>query len=350
MAASLRERVLEHIRERGLFSEPGLALLAISGGADSVAMLDLIAGLATELGLDLAVAHVDHGISRESSAVADSVKTIALRYDVPCHVAVLELGAAASETEARNARYRELRRLQRELGARYLVTAHQLDDQAETVQGSLGSRSVDPRDSFGRCSHSDAMNSRHGPAVEDRTESRFLCTAIQPTRIPDTIGRGCATISGPSRLRGSVTGSPTACRTLPVRLGVSERLGRRCCARGQNSPFVPSRTPQRLLGFRCKGMITCCQRPCCALSPERSGVCLGQSGLAAFSSCFGPARVAASWSWERGGRRSAPSTACAYSAHRRVRNFRVRPSETVVKALCAGAAGSSRGSRGPRGE
>ncbi len=133
MSSTLRERLLDHVRASTLFPEPGLALLAVSGGPDSVAMLDLFAGLSTELGLDLVVGHVDHGIAPESGAVADVVRTLTEQCGAPYHVATLELGASASETEAREARYRELRRMQRELGARYLLTGHHLDDQAETV-------------------------------------------------------------------------------------------------------------------------------------------------------------------------------------------------------------------------
>jgi len=133
MSTTLRERLIEHVRANTLFPEPGLALLAVSGGPDSVAMLDLFAGLSAEFGIDIAVGHVDHGIAPESGAVADAVRVLAEEYGAPYHGATLALGATASETEAREARYRELRSMQRELGARYLLTAHHLDDQAETV-------------------------------------------------------------------------------------------------------------------------------------------------------------------------------------------------------------------------
>src|SRR5882672_12642736 len=68
-AASLPARVLAHIHENRLFREPGEALVAVSGGADSVALLDVLHTLANELGLALVVAHVDHGISSDSRTV-----------------------------------------------------------------------------------------------------------------------------------------------------------------------------------------------------------------------------------------------------------------------------------------
>ncbi len=122
-----------HLERSALFPEPGVALLAVSGGSDSLALLDLLAALAPELELTLAVAHVDHGIASDSDVVARSVKDVCVRYGVPFHVARVHLGRDASETEARVARYGELRRMQQEVGAAYLVTAHHRDDQIETV-------------------------------------------------------------------------------------------------------------------------------------------------------------------------------------------------------------------------
>jgi tRNA(Ile)-lysidine synthase len=69
-APALVERLREHLAESRLLAAPGLAVLAVSGGGDSLAMLDLMAGLAGELGLDLLVAHADHGILPDSGAIA----------------------------------------------------------------------------------------------------------------------------------------------------------------------------------------------------------------------------------------------------------------------------------------
>lgn len=130
---SLPARVLAHIRERRLFREPGETLVAVSGGADSVALLDLLHGIADELRLSLVVAHVDHGIASDSRTVGQSVGKLAAKYGLPFELGELKLGPDTTETEARRARYAWLRELQRRRGAKYIATAHHEDDQVETI-------------------------------------------------------------------------------------------------------------------------------------------------------------------------------------------------------------------------
>jgi tRNA(Ile)-lysidine synthase len=131
---SLPERLREHLRATSLFPETGLALLAVSGGADSLALLDLLASLAPELGLSLLVAHADHGILPQSAEIAERVRRVAReRYGLETVAGALALGPGTGETRARIARYRFLRRVQAERGARYVATAHHADDQVETV-------------------------------------------------------------------------------------------------------------------------------------------------------------------------------------------------------------------------
>lgn len=116
-----------------LFGKPGVAVVAVSGGADSVALLDLLHTLAPELGLSLVVAHADHGILTNSRTVGRMVSELARQYGLPFELGALRLGRDATETAARKARYAWLRDVQRRRGARYLVTAHHRDDQVETI-------------------------------------------------------------------------------------------------------------------------------------------------------------------------------------------------------------------------
>jgi len=111
----------------------GTWLVAVSGGPDSVALLLLLSDLAASRGLSLVVAHVDHGIHPASAEVAARVEQLAARRRLPVVVGRLALGAGATETEARAARYAWLREQARPLGALGILTGHHADDQAETV-------------------------------------------------------------------------------------------------------------------------------------------------------------------------------------------------------------------------
>lgn len=130
---TLAERFRLHLDRHRLLAGPGTALVAVSGGADSVALLDLLAGVALQRRIDLVVAHVDHGIQQGSDVVARQVEALARRYELPCDVGKLELGPETSETEARRARYAWLDAARTRHAARWLVTAHHEDDQVETI-------------------------------------------------------------------------------------------------------------------------------------------------------------------------------------------------------------------------
>ena len=131
--ASLPERFRAHLARARLFRTPGSALVAVSGGADSGALLDLLHGVAPELGLKLVVAHVDHGMQTAGRAVGRTVGKLAEKYGWPFETVELHLGPDTTETVARRARYAWLREVQHRSGAAYLVTAHHQDDQIETV-------------------------------------------------------------------------------------------------------------------------------------------------------------------------------------------------------------------------
>lgn len=115
-----------------LAGEPAL-LLAVSGGPDSTALLLMAAEWAG--GPRLHAATVDHGFRRESAAEAAAVAALAARLGVP-HAILRwegEKPVAALQERAREARYALLAQEARRIGARVVVTAHHLDDQAETV-------------------------------------------------------------------------------------------------------------------------------------------------------------------------------------------------------------------------
>jgi tRNA(Ile)-lysidine synthase len=84
-------------------------------------------------GLELVVAHVNHGIHPESARVAERVRGLADSYGLPFEVGELSLGPTAGETLARTRRYAWLEGVRNRIGAAIILTAHHADDQIETV-------------------------------------------------------------------------------------------------------------------------------------------------------------------------------------------------------------------------
>jgi tRNA(Ile)-lysidine synthase len=107
--------------------------VAVSGGPDSLALLELLHRGRDNHQCELIVAHVNHGIHPDSDAVAVLVAKAAADRDLVFHGARLELGAGTSETAARHARRCALREMAAATGAAGIVLAHHADDQAETV-------------------------------------------------------------------------------------------------------------------------------------------------------------------------------------------------------------------------
>ncbi|MEM9173803.1 MAG: tRNA lysidine(34) synthetase TilS [Myxococcota bacterium] len=143
-------------------------LVAVSGGRDSVVLLDALIGEAAARDLELVVAHVDHGLRGAASAgdasfVADLAAASALPF-VSRRVAPqgVREGRASRDRPSLEEAARDLRRaaltaLADAAGARFVVTAHHLGDQAETVllrllrgTGPDGLAAMAPIDESGR--------------------------------------------------------------------------------------------------------------------------------------------------------------------------------------------------------
>lgn len=109
-------------------------LLAVSGGGDSMALLDAAAREAPGLGLRLAVACVDHHLRRASKRERALVAAAAEKRGLPFHPLDAPVAPGPGvEARAREARYAALEQARAELGFDRVATAHTASDQAETV-------------------------------------------------------------------------------------------------------------------------------------------------------------------------------------------------------------------------
>jgi tRNA(Ile)-lysidine synthase len=134
-------RLLVEWKELGLPTSGGRVVVAVSGGADSTALLLAVDELlkARKVDFKLIVAHLDHAIRKESREDARWVSWLAeqLGYKViVSRVDVKKRAKAAGENleqAARRARYDFFKKTATKEKAGFVLTAHTLDDQAETI-------------------------------------------------------------------------------------------------------------------------------------------------------------------------------------------------------------------------
>lgn len=134
------EALAREIRDRGLLRAGDRVGVAVSGGADSVALLRALHGLRQELGVVLTALHFHHGIrgaeaDKDEVFVAELAQKLGIecvigRGDVPQHA---KLSRQSEETAARELRYRFFESVVKSGAVDLVATAHTMDDQAETM-------------------------------------------------------------------------------------------------------------------------------------------------------------------------------------------------------------------------
>ena len=141
----MKDRLLSFLADSGCLPEHGAGILAaVSGGADSMCLLDLLLSLSPETGWKISAAHFNHGLrgaeaDRDEDFVRDycsgtGIPFFAGRGDVNEYASLHRLGR---EEAARVLRYRYLDKARKQAGAKYIATAHSADDNAETILMNL---------------------------------------------------------------------------------------------------------------------------------------------------------------------------------------------------------------------
>ena len=135
------ERTLQRtLAAQPLFTPGSRVLVGVSGGADSMALVHLLAALGEEWRLTLVAAYVDHGLRpEETPAERACVQAAADRLGIGCETASIDVAGSARaqrislEHAARELRYRALADIGRRLGCDWLAVGHTADDQVEEV-------------------------------------------------------------------------------------------------------------------------------------------------------------------------------------------------------------------------
>lgn len=135
----LISKVKRTILKYNLITNGDKVLIAVSGGPDSVALLDILFSLREELKIELFIAHLNHGFRPESVEEASFVEGLAEGYGLsiiaaaPNVKAAIEQKGLSLQEGAREVRYEFLDQSAVQMGANKIAVGHHADDQAETV-------------------------------------------------------------------------------------------------------------------------------------------------------------------------------------------------------------------------
>ena len=135
---NVRDKVLAAIRQYDMLRDCRKVTVALSGGADSVALLHSLKTLQGELGIELSACHVNHNLRGEESDGDEAyVRQLCRELDLTLRVFSVDVSGSAAkhrstEETARELRYGAFARVSRELGSR-VATAHNACDNTETV-------------------------------------------------------------------------------------------------------------------------------------------------------------------------------------------------------------------------
>jgi tRNA(Ile)-lysidine synthase len=134
----------EFVHTHRLFTKGDVVLVAVSGGRDSVTLLDLLVRLKKDWHLTVAVAHFNHRLrGEESEGDEEFVKSRARFYDIACYneggdtALLAEAKKKSIQETAREMRYAFFNSLLDSLDAKSLATAHHAEDNAETIVFNL---------------------------------------------------------------------------------------------------------------------------------------------------------------------------------------------------------------------
>lgn len=232
---TLIRKVTDTIAAHALLRPGDHVLVAVSGGADSVALLAALDGLCETWSLRLTIWHLDHGLrDRESARDREHVERLAATFELPIIVERTRILPGQNlEARAREVRYRMLAAAARGAGCRRIAVGHTLTDQAETVllrllrgAGTRGLGGMAPRRGavvrpLLACSREDVvafLQARGISWVEDtsnrderfarnRVRHRLLPTlvAFAGARVPEILARTAALLREDERFLEAVT-------------------------------------------------------------------------------------------------------------------------------------------------
>jgi len=209
MADAFLQTTSRFIADHQMIRHQETVLVAVSGGADSLALLHVLSDLSQQFRFHLQIAHYNHGLRPNATSEADFVAQQARELNLPLVVeqmpdpALLTFNFSSMEANLRQMRYQFLNRVADQVKANKIALGHQADDQAETIllkllRGAGGSglggilpvrddRYIRPLLCHSRSAIESYLNYRGMIACHDEsnTDLKFLRNRVRHQLIPD---------------------------------------------------------------------------------------------------------------------------------------------------------------------
>lgn len=135
----LKEKILETVKKYNLIQENDVIIIGVSGGPDSMCLLDSLYCLKDELKIKIVAAHINHMIREEANEDTEYVKKYCEDKKIDCYVKIADVEKLAKEQKlgteemGRKIRYEFFKEIADKIGANKIATAHTENDNAETV-------------------------------------------------------------------------------------------------------------------------------------------------------------------------------------------------------------------------
>lgn len=152
------KQVRNTMNQYNLIEEGDRIVVCVSGGPDSICLLDILNTLQKEYGIHLLVAHVNHGIREEAEEDENYVKDYCLKNQIPCFVKRANVIEEAKkqkrglEETGRMVRYDFFEEIRKQENANKIAIAHNLNDKIETIlmniirgTGTAGLKGIEPK-------------------------------------------------------------------------------------------------------------------------------------------------------------------------------------------------------------
>ena len=154
----MKEKVKEIIKKYNLINTGDKIVLGVSGGPDSIAMLDILRQLKSEMEFEIYVVHINHSIRGEDADEDEEyVKNYCRKYEIECFTKKIDVPTIArtekigTEEAGRKVRYEYFEEILKETGSNKIAIAHNKNDNVETIimhllrgSGISGLKGIEP--------------------------------------------------------------------------------------------------------------------------------------------------------------------------------------------------------------